>query len=250
MWNRLHLQDENICPIYGHTQEVISNIGKNLIVGKLAGMAISSQGRITSSSYDVYIVKTKAGQKYIGSANGESFGTYWAEFENYPSGGDYSINGARQSGNIAVATIDGYIAMRFAQDATKPQIELGETITAYEPPTPETYTIDLNGTRYGGTLDVIEGKLTNTDGYIASYNGETLPSTWISDRDEYAEGTTPTIGAQVVYKLATPTTVTLTPTQITALKGENNVSSSTGDIVECKYTKMHTWDDIKALIGE
>ena len=44
-------------------------------------------------------------------------------------------------------------------------------------------------TVYGGTLDVVNGVLTLTDGYISSYNGETLPSTWISDRDVYAEGT-------------------------------------------------------------
>ncbi len=88
-----------------------------------------------------------------------------------------------------------------------------------------TYTIDLNGTVYGGTLDVLTGVLTVTDANIASYNGETLPSTWISDRDVYASGTTPTTGAQVVYKLTTPTTVQLTAEQISLLTGTNTISS-------------------------
>lgn len=87
------------------------------------------------------------------------------------------------------------------------------------------YTIDLNGTVYGGTLDVLTGVLTVTDENIASYNGETLPSTWISDRDVYASGTTPTTGAQVVYKLATPTTVQLTAQQVSLLTGTNIIST-------------------------
>ena len=63
---------------------------------------------------------------------------------------------------------------------------------------PTTYSIAFPskaGTVYGGTLTVNEdgtGKLVVTDANIASYSGETLPSTWISDRDVYAQGTTPT----------------------------------------------------------
>ena len=46
------------------------------------------------------------------------------------------------------------------------QIELGTTATAYEPYNGQTYTIDLDGTRYGGTLDVTTGVLTVTHEYI------------------------------------------------------------------------------------
>ena len=42
------------------------------------------------------------------------------------------------------------------------QLEVGSTATSYEPYQGQTYTIDLNGTRYGGTLDVTTGKLTVT----------------------------------------------------------------------------------------
>lgn len=136
------------------------------------------------------------------------------------------------------------------------QIEKGSTATSYAPysnicpisgwdevnayvsPTTDaedgtTYPVNLSdtaGTVYGGTLDVVSGALTVTDANIASYNGETLPSTWISDRDVYASGTTPTTGAQVVYKLATPQTYQLTPTQIMTLVGDNNVWSDAGEI--------------------
>lgn len=103
-----------------------------------------------------------------------------------------------------------------------------------------TYTIEFRDgdnplTVYGGTLDVTSGELAVTDAHIASYDSETLPSTWISDRDVYAEGTTPTTGAEVVYKLADSVTYHLTPTQIRTLVGNNNIWTDTGDIIEGKY---------------
>jgi len=99
-----------------------------------------------------------------------------------------------------------------------------------------TYTIDLDGTRYGGTLDVVSGELKVVP-YYASYNGETLEGEWISDRDVYAVGTTPTIGAQVVNIGATPTTIQLTPTQVKSLLGTNNIWADTGNILEGEYFK-------------
>ena len=63
-----------------------------------------------------------------------------------------------------------------------------------------------------------------TWGYIASYNGESLPGEWISDRDVYASGTTPTTGAQVAYKLATPDPFQATGNQaLPAVSGLNTV---------------------------
>lgn len=105
------------------------------------------------------------------------------------------------------------------------------TDTDYHQYNGTTYTISLGDTYYGGVLDVTTGVLTVTHGYIASYDGETLPGAWISDRDVYAEGTTPTAGAEVVYELATPIEITLTPEDITAnLMGVNNVWADSGDI--------------------
>lgn len=86
------------------------------------------------------------------------------------------------------------------------------------------------GTVYGGSLNVTTGVLTVEWGNIASYNGEPLSGEWISDRDVYSAGSIPTAGAQVVYKLATPVTYQLTPQEVTALSGANNVFADTGDI--------------------
>ena len=98
---------------------------------------------------------------------------------------------------------------------------------------PTTTTIDFPseiGTIFGGMIDVISGKLRSTKGNIPSYNGETLPNTWISSMEAYAAGATPTIGAQVVYDLAYPTEYQLTPTQISVLLGENNIWSDAGNV--------------------
>lgn len=113
------------------------------------------------------------------------------------------------------------------------QLELGSTATAYEPYQGETYDITFPteaGTIYGGYVDVINGELVVDRAQIASYNGETLPSTWISDRDVYTSGTTPTIGAQVVYKLAEPIHYPLTAIDIKTLLGTNNIWADTGDV--------------------
>ena len=57
-------------------------------------------------------------------------------------------------------------------------------------------------TQYGFSYNPILGKLYSSTGHIAAYNGETLPGIWWSDRDTYAEGTSPSTGAEVIYRLA------------------------------------------------
>lgn len=105
-----------------------------------------------------------------------------------------------------------------------PQLELGSTSTPYAPYQGNDYTLTLPQTIYGGTVDAVTGVGSKTWGYIASYNGETLPGKWISDRDVYASGTTPTTGAQVAYKLATPEPFQATGNQaLPAVAGLNTV---------------------------
>ena len=134
------------------------------------------------------------------------------------------------------------------------QVELGSTATDYKPYSGQTYDITFSseaGTVCSGTLDVTSGELVVDRAQIASYNGEALPSTWISDRDVYASGTTPTIGAQVVYKLASPITYTLTPQEITSLLGVNNMWADTGDS-EVEYradTKMYITKKITEAVS-
>ena len=108
-------------------------------------------------------------------------------------------------GNIIEATIYCGIVPK-DQDCivSNIQFESGSTATSYEPYQGNDYTLTLPETIYGGTVDAVSGVGSKTWGYIASYNGESLPGEWISDRDVYDSGITPTTGAQVAYKLAAP----------------------------------------------
>lgn len=58
--------------------------------------------------------------------------------------------------------------------------------------------MNFGKTCYGGFCQ-FNGQVYSQWSYIASYNGETLSGEWVSDRDEYVAGTTPTIGAEVAY---------------------------------------------------
>lgn len=106
----------------------------------------------------------------------------------------------------------------------KIQVEYGSTPTPYEPYQGETSTLTLPDTIYGGTVDAVTGVGSKTWGYIASYNGESLPGEWISDRDVYSAGASPTAGAQVAYQLATPEPFQATGNQeLTSLTGYNTI---------------------------
>lgn len=179
---------------------------------------------------------------------------------------DYDNSTQRQFTLSETTTVTIYIragaaGIQFNNTQIKPMIRLTGTSDDYEPysnicpisgwdnvvvsdvddvdnPTvTQTTTIPLGQTVYGAEVDVVNGILKITDGYIASYNGETLPSTWISSMDEYAEGTSPTTGAEVCYELANPISTNLTPSLIKSLNGLNNLSVDCGEVIELEYFK-------------
>ena len=247
---------ENIRPISGWTEANVTRSGKNLF-DKSVYETLNQDYDYISDSYKCMIIKLKPNTKYTCSLSAEST----------DSNGLILLNNVREVNSV------GYFDFRKASDTktyttdsngylyigayastsniqnrlsnVSVQIEEGSSATTYTPYNGQTYTIQFKDgdnplTVYGGTLDVTSGELTVTDVHITSYSGETLPSTWISDRDVYAEGTTPTTGAEVVYKLANSVTYHLTPTQIRTLVGNNNIWADTGDIIEGKYFKSLT----------
>ena len=117
-------------------------------------------------------------------------------------------------------------------------INYPSTDTTYHAYNSTTYAVswqDEAGTVYGGNIDLTTGLLTVTHGEIDSYNGESINEPWLSSKDVYTEGGTPTTGAQVVYPLTTPQTYQLTPTQVRALVGVNNVFNDTNGNTEVKF---------------
>lgn len=104
-----------------------------------------------------------------------------------------------------------------------------------------TYTITVPaaaGDLYGFKYNPIVGKLYATTGHISSYNGEVLPDTeWHSDRDVYEEGTTPSIGAEVIYLLEDEDIIeyNITPQTIPMFYRINYLKTNTGVIENFSY---------------
>lgn len=100
----------------------------------------------------------------------------------------------------------------------------------------EVHKIDYGQRVYQGTLDAVRQVIIATMLVIDSYNGETIGEPWISDRDEYVAGTTPSTGAQVAYTLDEPLEIPVAVSNlpIRTLSGYNHIESTTGNM-EIEY---------------
>lgn len=124
-------------------------------------------------------------------------------------------------------------------DTTTPTIT---HITFVDPETEDPITV------YSGTLTV------NEDGsaelaalpHYASYNGETLVGPWVSNMDVYAEGATPTTGAEVVDLGGVATVYQLTAEQIRMMGGVNNIWSDAGDVTAIYPADTKSYIDAQA----
>ena len=167
----------------------------------------------------------------IASVGYQNIALYSSPDKNYERYGFTFIDAPADSMLIQFTKVDGTKFTQEDIDALTTTIGLGEIKedAISDNPASRTITLPFGQTIYGGTLDVVTGMLTVTQAEIASYNGEDLPGGWISDRDIYSPGATPTIGAQVVYELAEPQTIQLTAQEIHALSGVNTIYADTGD---------------------
>lgn len=121
---------------------------------------------------------------------------------------------------------------------------------AYVPYSGESATLSFPETIYGGSVDQDGNGVKEWD-VISSYSGEPLPGEWISDRNTYTAGSTPTTGAQVAYKLAAPTTFTAAGAKSFTAKSSVNTVLSDADSVKVKYSDddYPIPDAVKALPG-
>lgn len=242
---------DNVRPISGRSSVGVTVAGKNLLdydtyfsafkVSENNFVAGNSSFTTINMNVGAYVGKTITLSTYIsevtgfnrvylqGTINGQTVsGTDDARPTTAPK--YITITVTPETANDVIKLTYGSISGTVSLKWSNMQLEIGAGRTDFTPYVAgTTETISLGQTVYGGKLNVTTGELTVTDGYIASYNGETLPSTWISDRDVYAPNTSPTTGAEVVYKLANSTKVTLTPTEVTSFLGNNNIWADTGD---------------------
>lgn len=222
----------NICPITGWTGATVQRAGKNL--KNLEFSQVNQKNIITN------VFALKAGT-YTLSVNYNGTPTWGVYLRNGRTVGSPFIKREYNATTLTFTLDKDYSELCVsmynengitASEVTNFQLEHGSTATAYEPYQSITYPITFPseaGTVYGGSLDVTNGVLTVTKGFIQSYNGEMLPGAWISDMDAYTEGATPTTGAEVCYDLSAPVTYNLTPTEVKSLLGQNNIWADTGN---------------------
>ena len=235
----------NICPISGNTENKITIAHEN-VTKQITGRVDDSDGSIitSSSNYRASDFVNVYGAKKLYNKFTNTSGSYRAyECAEYDKNKKFLR--IVYDANIAKTTTTRDITLTGDAYYVRASRGTGSIIELYGY---NEYTIAFPqdaGTVYGGTLEVYKdgsGKLISTMANIANYDGETLPGAWISDRDAYAEGTTPTTGAQVVYELAEADydEYTLSSAEVnallTSLKGVNNLWADTGDILSVEYS--------------
>lgn len=184
----------NICPITGHTGANVYRTGKNLCPrfpasGTVDGVnyTTNADGSVTASGtsaetrgfFAVTKEKVLPIGDYILSAGADAsinlrltvaiYKTGSTQYKECTSSSSvsFSITSDVTSVSIYIRTNGGNTAI---SGTLYPMIRLAsDTNTTYEPFS-DTYTIDLDGTRYGGTLDVTTGALTVTHECI-TFNG-------------------------------------------------------------------------------
>ena len=231
---------QNIRPISGwDSLSLTRTVGKNLFDKTAitdASWLSTTTGEVeTSSSTTNYIVSdfipVLANQSVYIPASGSARRWFYDSNRNpvtYLNNSGNQIYTPMNSGFIRITINKTQISLDTYQ------VEWGSSASEYVAYNGQTYPATFSDTIYGGNYDFVSGDGSETWGYIASYNGETLPGVWISDRDVYAEGTTPTTGAEVAYELSTPTPISLTGQEIEPLPGIN-VFSTDADTLNIKY---------------
>ena len=283
---------ENICPITGHTQAVVTRTSVNVWDEEWEVGGINTSGI-------PYAVTTRIRSKnYINVPNGATL-YFKSPVQLRVCQYDINKNFLQLNGltNTAFTLRDDCYYLLFATNADSYGTTYNNDISINYPSTDTEYhasaggqsiTIPFGQTVYGGTVDVVSGKLTVdraivdlgtlqwqynttysfflsnslTDRKVGilnlisdlfkteagSWSGTPKPNAiWgngsnatiyvqTPPTDNVADFLTLVTGHQLVYKLATPITIDLTPQQLTTLLGDNNVWADTGDItVEYPY---------------
>ena len=108
---------------------------------------------------------------------------------------------------------------------------------------------DLVCSIYANTTTDHNAGASQPDDSIWRYAGNTAHV--VAKDSAYSDATafkTAVTGQTLVYPLATPTTISLTPQTVKALVGENHIQASTGDVLQCKYSMIINGDDLAQLL--
>lgn len=233
----------NICPISGWNAANITRIGKNLISFKERLIAWGSiYSEIDNNTF--VVTATGAGYRSPYQFSETDIDVTLSGTITNLGGGFWRID-LLDSTNATVGILDAgtthvsakaskirlnYTTVGSGGQMANIQLELGSSFTGYKPYTRATYTNNLPSAFFGGTVDFVSGLVSSEWAEISSYSGETLPGEWLSSYDAYAPGTTPTNGAQVVYKRSTPVVTQVEPKDIYSVYGINTIWSDQNNI--------------------
>lgn len=186
----------NICPIYGHTDINVYQVGKNLWTSSweqgvwdtsgnkgASTVVVRTSERIRVIPLQHYAIRRSVYTSYVNVRCFAKDGTYLG------TGGDYitlirgasagATNANPMQSNEAWCVIQPnkdvyYVAFNdFSNDLnTEYMMVIGDTVPNEYVPfvAPNTYPVSLGQSVYGGTLDVVGGKLTITHGVFSSSN--------------------------------------------------------------------------------
>ena len=175
---------DNVRPISGWTDCKVTRTGKNLFDGSAVTTTNTNNWGVSWDEAAQKLTIEHKNTYYTGVPSlvlSLPVGTYTVKCASATGtfdinkDGAYLLNCGTTAKQFTVAEGSVYAAVFNNANATtfafeKIQIEVGSTATAYEAYQGQTYTIDLDGTRYGGTLDVTSGKLT-VDRVLFTPNG-------------------------------------------------------------------------------
>ena len=225
-------------PIVGHSELNLVRCGKNLVSNKIENVNIESTGTIrTIPNFNCFYCSVVAGVTYTITTSDVNL--VYAFFDTLPDIDVSSYDGTRTvtvlTNNTVIAPITGYLVFRSNDVSfTQAQVEVGNQATTYAPYNGQTFTVSFGQTVYGGVYDANAGNV-KPNVYYPSYNGETINGRWLSSKDVYVEGNTPTTGAQVVCLDEYDTEIDVSELSVAAIVGTNNITSDCNGDVTASY---------------
>ena len=187
----------NICPISGRTGLTAYRTGVNLWGGSIVNLAIGTSTILDRPSYRGFYCRIVGGESYTVSRKVNESNRFRVTFtsdepaDNVPFISPYSEFDSALYGTVTAPADANWIFVYLSNqsdncNADNYMIELGSTVSAYEPYTGTSYPVSWQseaGTVYGGTVDVVTGVLTvdreiititTVDGAEAQYGYKTI----------------------------------------------------------------------------
>lgn len=284
----------NICPISGWTEAKVTRYGINIWDEDWERGVWNGSGGKTPSNTAIrsknYIPVTPSTTYYLKFPSRYTSGLIIRELDK--NKGFLTTTTKETAGTFTVGSGCYFIVMcTYGSDNITTynndiSINYPSTDTAYHAYNGQQYTIDLDGTRYGGTLDVTTGVLkvdramwtasasnllrsSDNSFYSTAVDNiaySTSENTTTAISDTFKSNTTNNtdcvfintqgriqvntstgyssvanlisgVGTfKVLYQLATPITVQLTPQEVTTILGQNNIWADCGNVLELSYS--------------